>query len=640
MGISCDVASNTLTYEWSGIVQWIHDRIKQERRGKKGYQQQQQQQFLPVSLTQDATHVLTFLQYDAGGKRLVHRSFLCKVEECDVSTRIVLDLHTMPVSFTSVCFVKSVDIARRCLERRLLSLGFVEEIAMKVAYLELSNVFTLLDKNVTWVNGGDDNEGDKRRAKLMVSTEFNTDAFCENFKTMDHSIVNDYEIYLHPRQFTICEMNDDEDGGGDFVSHLNCMHARLEPTVLHQNLIAPQIVVNLTCSECESSRAVSVTPREMARHHFCTTFPMTAKVYASRSFLVCYDLDNGEDKDLSNEPLLINADNVCNFSFYSTLDKVESVGGGGKSIQVYQDEAYANLEKFMNAQTSKCEEDRAATYHRLKANELRKYLSRISQPLKKVNNDKGEIRNQNYACALAELEARGFYARYLKEYQTLYELDLVEQQGDPRTSQVSKCIDYIRHPMPSHLTVSQDFLHRLDAYFKQNQRFKKDKHRRSIEVSILPDDDAAWLSGWYVKVNARELCHQLASINYRVRFGDRFDLRQRNEICFSNLFRMFDWTVYKEDIKNVIAISVHERKLRANSNPRLLPLDTTLRLDQFFDRDELSAIALLFLASFNHICKCEDEYCHLRVTPRPLLVPSKHDEATSRKRSRDDGRGT
>ena len=100
---------------------------------------------------------------------------------------------------------------------------------------------------------------------------------------------------------------------------------------------------------------------------------------------------------------------------------------GGESIKGYRDEAYANLEKFMDLQVSKCEEDtRSSTCQRLKANELRKYLSRISQPLKKVNNDKGEMRNRNYACALAELSVRGFYEKYLRDCQTLYELDLVE----------------------------------------------------------------------------------------------------------------------------------------------------------------------------------------------------------------------
>ena len=244
MGISCTVASNTLIYEWSGIVQWIHDRIKQEQRGKQQQQRKQQQRFLSEKLTRDATHVLTFLQCHRDNNNntvVVHRSFLCKVEDGG-DTSIVLDLHTMPVNFASVCFVKAVDITRRCLERRLLSILFVEEIAMKVAYLELSNVFTLLDEKVTWmVDDGGEGGGSvtRRRPKLMVSTQFDADAFCEAFNRMHHVVVNEYKVYLQSPQFSI----DDGEGsgvvGGDFVSHLNCMHVRLEPAVLHQNYIIP-----------------------------------------------------------------------------------------------------------------------------------------------------------------------------------------------------------------------------------------------------------------------------------------------------------------------------------------------------------------------------------------------------------------
>ena len=358
MGISCTVASNTLIYEWSGIVQWIHDRIKQEQRGKQQQQQrkqQQQQRFLSEKLTQDATHVLTFLQQQCHRDDVVvvHRSFLCKVGGGDTS--IVLDLHTMPVNFASVCFVKAVDIARRCLERRLLSILFVEEIAAKVAYLELSNVFTLLDEKVTWVVDDDGGEGDdsvtmrkRRRPKLMVSTQFDADAFCEAFNNrMHHVVVNEYKVYLQPPQFSIDDDSGANDGvvRGDFVSHLNCMHVRLEPDVLHQNYIIPHSVVNLVCRECLSSpTAAIVTPRGVRYHHFCTILP-TNLLYASRSFLISYDLDNGEDRDLSKEHLILSTENVCGFSFYSIAadhpDKSSSVatttgGGGGSPLRAIE----------------------------------------------------------------------------------------------------------------------------------------------------------------------------------------------------------------------------------------------------------------------------------------------------------------
>ena len=181
--------------------------------------------------------------------------------------------------------------------------------------------------------------------------------------------------------------------------------------------------------------------------------------------------------------------------------------------------------------------------------------------------------------------------------------------------------------MPSQLTVTMDMLQKLNTYFKLNQRFKKDKNRRPIEVEFLPsiDDEEAWQEGWYVKVNAREVCQQLLSIQYRVRNGDRFDQRQHNEICFTNLYRLFDWKTYHEDIDNVIKVSIHERKLHAHAGTTL-SFELTLCLDQYFDQDEMNAMALLNLAVFNHICKSEEEYCYVHISPRPICYPPPSEE--------------
>ena len=90
-----------------------------------------------------------------------------------------------------------------------------------------------------------------------------------------------------------------------------------------------------------------------------------------------------------------------------------------------------------------------------------------------------------------------------------------------------------------------------------------------------------------------------------------------------------------EDIANVIKISVHERKLRNNATSLRYPLESTLRLDQFFDRDEMTCIALLNVAAFKHVCKSEEEYCFVCITPRPLCYPT-----TRRDGQDDDGKKT
>ena len=135
-------------------------------------------------------------------------------------------------------------------------------------------------------------------------------------------------------------------------------------------------------------------------------------------------------------------------------------------------------------------------------------------------------------------------------------MDIIKVQDDPSSFHALKCVDYARCPMPSQLTVPLDMLQKLNTYFKSNQRFKKDKLHRAIEVDILPqlDEDEVWERGWHVRVNAQEFCQQLLSIQYRVHSGDRFDQRQCNELCLMNLYRLFDWDTYKEDIANVIKI--------------------------------------------------------------------------------------
>ena len=74
----------------------------------------------------------------------------------------------------------------------------------------------------------------------------------------------------------------------------------------------------------------------MRYHHFCTILP--TNLYASRSFLISYDLDNGEDRDLSKEHLILSTENVCGFSFYSAADPGKSVAtaGGGSPLRAIE----------------------------------------------------------------------------------------------------------------------------------------------------------------------------------------------------------------------------------------------------------------------------------------------------------------
>ena len=122
----------------------------------------------------------------------------------------------------------------------------------------------------------------------------------------------------------------------------------------------------------------------------------------------------------------------------------------------------------MGNQWAKFESDHPASHH-IRASKLRKRLSWVDQPLKKINNDKGDIRIQNHANAIHLLQNRGFMQKYMKDCTTLYDIDIVETRNDPSSSHMTRCVDYARCPMPSQLTVTMDTLQKLNSYFKANQ---------------------------------------------------------------------------------------------------------------------------------------------------------------------------
>ena len=134
--------------------------------------------------------------------------------------------------------------------------------------------------------------------------------------------------------------------------------------------------------------------------------------YASRSFLIHYNVDSGTDHDVSQQEL-IKLDNMSTFFFYHLPTKEAA---GGKDISVFREEAIRTLTDFMDNQLVKFEKDRPTSHH-LRANELRKHLSRVDQPLKKVNNNKGEVCKQNHANALIILRECGFFQKYLRDYE-------------------------------------------------------------------------------------------------------------------------------------------------------------------------------------------------------------------------------
>ena len=76
----------------------------------------------------------------------------------------------------------------------------------------------------------------------------------------------------------------------------------------------------------------------------------------------------------------------------------------------------------------------------------------------------------------------------------------------------------------------------------------------------MENESNTWSKGWFVSVNAREFIHQLCSISFRVNSGLNFSQHHRNNLSYNELFKIFDWGVYKEQ-NQIITVSISEREL-------------------------------------------------------------------------------
>ena len=113
---------------------------------RKGKIRRGTQSFLPQDLVRgNCNHVLAFWQTASkDGYKGILRVFLCHLDADERQClRVERDIHSLPVNHMTVSFMRAIHLAYSCLGSQLFLLSFIECIAAKLAYLELSNVFTL-----------------------------------------------------------------------------------------------------------------------------------------------------------------------------------------------------------------------------------------------------------------------------------------------------------------------------------------------------------------------------------------------------------------------------------------------------------------------------------------------------------------
>ena len=156
--------------------------------------------------------------------------------------------------------------------------------------------------------------------------------------------------------------------------------------------------------------------------------------------------------------------------------------------------------------------------------------------MKKFNNDKGKAQLRNHAKTLTTL-GKCWIDNLLKEQYFI--VDLLNNES----SFIDRWHSSNDIPLSNyHKILSRATIVKLNRYLVNNQRFKKDKSSRQINMTIMPveNESDTWSKGWFVSVNIRELFHQLCSISFRVNNGSNFSQHHRNKLSHNELFKIFD----------------------------------------------------------------------------------------------------
>ena len=194
---------------------------------RKGKIRRGTQSFLPQDLVR-GNHVLAFWQTASeDGYEGILRVFLCHLDAERQCLRVERHIHSLPVNHTTVSFMQAVHLAYHCLGSQLFSLSFIECIAAKLAYLELSNVLTLTKENTMWIVTYNEDTMTNDN-KLMVGARFMLDDFVQCFPVMHtYTMVNQFSRFVSDYSLDSTRDSNVAAARGDYISHLECRHEKL-----------------------------------------------------------------------------------------------------------------------------------------------------------------------------------------------------------------------------------------------------------------------------------------------------------------------------------------------------------------------------------------------------------------------------
>ena len=277
-----------------------------------------------------------------------------------------------------------------------------------------------------------------------------------------------------------------------------------------------------SCPQCLSSNnTLNTTVQHMCREIAHSSGATT--VIANGSFEREFDMESFHEQVVSCTDLTLPIGNDKYF-FYSLTTKPQNMESVcGKSMNTLRTESLMALSNMLDDCKRK-RDDFRPTSENIQTSKLRMCLSKFENPLKRTNNEKGEVKLLNHSKILLGLGGKWITS---KVYTELYTVDLMDIKS--KVNYIDRSRDYKLFTRPVHKILTKSTLYKLQNYFASNQRFSVDKKKHPIKLAVIPPETTTMdlPDQWTVNANVKELLHQLSSILYRCRDGANFSKRNR-----------------------------------------------------------------------------------------------------------------
>ena len=184
-------------------------------------------------------------------------------------------------------------------------------------------------------------------------------------------------------------------------------------------------------------------------------------IIASSSFERELDMESFHERVVSCTNLMLPIGNDKYF-FYSLTQQQNMMGESGKSMNTLGTESLMALSNMLDDCRHKRDDFRPASEN-VRMSKLRMCLSRFENPLKKTNNEKGEVKLLNHSKILLGLGEKWITLKVYTEFQTV---DLMDIKS--KVSYIDRSRDYKLFTRPVHKILIKSTLYKLQNYFTSN----------------------------------------------------------------------------------------------------------------------------------------------------------------------------